>query len=163
MSNNNFKKLRGLVNNIKKVEIGLPKEADNEYFANLENKIMQNLDCSCRDIRESFVDLFEGTLSKERTTKIKCHIEACHECKTEYDQTVELISNLSKIDTNEQSVDEYFTTLADRITEKVFEEKKSDLCEAASNYIISKHTEEPIPSNIQKHIDTCHSCQMEIW
>ncbi len=162
MSKNDFKELRGLVKNIKKMEIGLPKEADSEYFASLENKIMQNIDCSCKDIRESFVDLFEGTLSKERTSEIKAHIDLCLECKAEYDQTVEIISNLSKIDTHEEAVDDYFTSLADRITKKVFEEKTSDFCEAAQDYIINKHTEEPIPTNIQKHIDTCHTCQMEI-
>jgi len=162
MSKNDFKKLRVLVKSIKKMQLALPKEADNEYFANLENKIMQGLDHSCKEIRESFVDLFEGTLSKERTAEIKSHIDLCHECKTEYNQTVEIISNLSKIDTHEEAVDDYFTTLADRITDKVFEEKVSDFCEAAQDYIINKHVEEPIPSNIQVHIDTCHACQIEM-
>ncbi|MCX6112111.1 MAG: zf-HC2 domain-containing protein [Proteobacteria bacterium] len=162
MSNNDYKKLKGLVKNIKKLEIGLPKEADSEYFTNLENKIMKGLDCSCKEVRESLVDLFEGTLSKERTEQIEAHIESCCECKEEYKQTVTLISDLSKINTREEAVDEYFATLADRITEKVFEDKPSDLCETAQDYIVNTYTQDPIPSDIQKHINACKTCQHEI-
>lgn len=163
MAKSNFKKTRSLVKNIKKLEVRLPKEADEKYFSVLENKIMHGINgLSCKEVRESFVDLCEDSLSPQRTKEIKDHIELCKECKEEYKTTINIISSLSKINTREESVDEYFSNLADKITEKAFENREDDVCSKAQDYIVNMFTEESIPADIKEHLASCKDCQFEV-
>ncbi|MEI6092114.1 MAG: zf-HC2 domain-containing protein [bacterium] len=163
MAKSSFKNTRKLINNIKKLEVCLPQEADQKYFTTLENKIMHGIDgLSCKDVRESLVDLFEDSLSPERAKEINEHISLCKECKEEYKTTANLISSLSKIETKECAVDDYFTNLAEKITEKAFENRTPETCTTAQDYLVNILMEEEIPADIKKHIDSCEGCQQEM-
>lgn len=157
-----IKKLKKLIRAIKSVGPAMPQKADDKYFESLEQRIMDELDSQCSVVKASMVDLIEGTVSEEDAKKIHSHIKSCKDCYNEFKLTEAVLINAKNIDTREESTDNYFGTLPERVSTAVNEGSKVSICETAQEHIVDLLIEEPVTSEIKKHIGLCPDCQKEL-
>jgi len=151
-----------IFNNLNKIEINLPKEADENYFLNLNNTISNKVNLICNDVEELLVDYIEGNLDNadgfDKKILLENHLELCKSCTQEFFLTKKVLELNSKEQKNNE---EYFSKLADKITDKIFN-KVDSLCEKAQSYIPHTYTKEEIPKNFKSHLQSCKTCQAEL-
>jgi len=107
----------------------------------------------CDQVKESLVDLCEGTLSSNDERNIRAHLEACESCKKEFALTEKLL----KLSDETIPGETYFEQLSERINEKIL-----GPCERAQNFIANVFTEEAIPADVEKHLKECPDCKKEV-
>lgn len=153
--------LKKMIKNIKSLE-RTPKDADNKYFDDLQDRIMDKISpmIECEEVQESLVDFIENSLDKEKVSDIKKHIEHCVSCKKNFELTKKLVENTEQMRTAAPD-SSYFEALPGRIEQRLFEEGIQTPCEKARLYIADKLFEEELPSDVEKHLIECEECARE--
>ncbi len=162
MSKSELKKMKRMLGTIKSLGSLMPKKADDKYFSLLEDRIMNNLDTECPIIKTTMVDLIEGTLCEEDSKKIRLHLDSCKECKKEYDLTMSVLNSAEKVNTREEATDDYFSTLADIISNTASSNNELSICEMAQEKIVDELTGQTLPSQIKEHLKSCKDCKVEV-
>lgn len=151
-----------LFNDLQNININIPSQANDEYFSLLEAKIHSKVVDVCKDVENLLVDYCEGALDTpelfEQKQLVENHIEMCRSCSQEFFLTKKVM----EIGDKEKKLSEdYYNTLADKITEKVFGNIES-ICERAQEFIANKYSDDEIPKIYKNHLDTCKTCQNEV-
>lgn len=157
-----FEEYSDLFKNLENININIPNQANDEYFSNLEAKIQSKITDVCKDVENLLVDYCEGVLDNpeffEQRKLVETHIEICRSCSQEFFLTKKVM----EIGDKEKKLSEdYYDTLANKITEKVFGKIES-ICERAQEFIANKYSDDEIPKIYKNHLDTCKTCQNEV-
>jgi hypothetical protein len=160
MNKSELKKLKNMIGAIKSLNPAVSQKADQKYFDNLQDKIMSKIEGECPIVRSTMVDLIEGNLNELESKKILSHIESCQECAQEYKLVQAVLSNAETVETRGETIDDYFMDLEEAINNTTG--NKLSVCELAQEEMTKELTNEAIPADIKKHIDSCAECKKEM-
>ena len=162
MAKNDHWRLRKLIKGV--ASLGrTPKDADEAYFENLQDKIMAKIEpqLECCEVQENLVDLIEGTINEEKSQKMHKHLEQCEACTKDYELTLKLVESTDDIRAIAPN-SSYFESLPGRIEQRLFDEGIQTPCEKAMLYIADKLADEELPKDVEAHLEECEDCAREL-